>query len=90
VLPGLSFEIKRLVVTGWPWATTIVVEWRDFGRAGDGTAFTNQGVHVISLRWGRPTAIRIYCDTALLTQVLERNAACGVAEAVATPIVDEP
>jgi len=52
--------------------------------------FTNQGVHVISLRWGRTTAIRIYCDTALLTQWLERNAACGVAEAVAAPIVDEP
>jgi hypothetical protein len=47
-------------------------------------------VHVISLRWGRTTAIRIYCDTTLLTQVLERNAACGVAEAVAAPIVDEP
>jgi len=44
----------------------------------------------VLLRWGRTTAIRIYCDTALLTQVLERNAACGVAEAVAAPIVDEP
>ncbi|HUI22408.1 MAG TPA: nuclear transport factor 2 family protein [Methylocella sp.] len=88
VLPRLSFEVKRIIVTGWPWATTAVVEWHDFGHAADGTAIMNQGVHVVELRWGKTTAIRIYCDTALLGRVLERNAACGITEAVAQPIAD--
>jgi hypothetical protein len=35
----LSFKIN---VTGWPRATTAVVEWRDFGHTFDGKPFTNQ------------------------------------------------
>jgi hypothetical protein len=38
------------------------VEWRDFGHAANGMPFTSQGVHAVSLRWGKTTAIRIYCD----------------------------
>lgn len=88
VLPGLSFEIKTIIVSGWPWATAVAVEWRDFGKTLDGKPFTNQGVHFINLSWGKTTAIRIYCDTYLLKEVLSRNAACGLAEASAQPILD--
>ncbi|MGH6813430.1 MAG: hypothetical protein ACREDM_14190 [Methylocella sp.] len=42
----------------------------------------------MNLRWGRTTAIRIYCDSDLLMEVRGRKAACGIAEAVAAPILD--
>lgn len=88
VLPDVAFEIKTLAVTGWPRATAVVVDWREFAHTLDGQAFANRGVHVINLRWGKITAIRIYCDTDLLKEVLGRNAACGIAEASAEPILD--
>lgn len=50
--------------------------------------FANQGVHVIDVRWGKITAIPIYCDTDFLQGVLGRNAARGIAEASAEPICD--
>jgi hypothetical protein len=34
------------------------------GHTLDGQPYTNQGVHFTSLRWGRTTAIRIYCERA--------------------------
>ena len=37
VLPCLSFKIKHIAVSGWPWATTVVVEWRDFATLAGGT-----------------------------------------------------
>ena len=88
-LPGLSFEIKEIVMTGWPWATTLAVEWRDFRHTLDGQPFTDRGVHFMSLRWGQdhrdPHLLRY---TALLKKVLARNAACGLAEAVAESILN--
>jgi ketosteroid isomerase-like protein len=75
-------------VSGWPWATRVAVEWCDFDHTLDGKPFANQGVHFIDLRWGRTAAIHIDCDTDLLKQVLRRNAVCGLAEALAEPILD--
>ena len=32
VFPDLQFEIKTVIVKGWPWNTTAVVEWEDQAR----------------------------------------------------------
>ena len=29
LLPGLHFDIDRVLVRGWPWRTWVVVSWRD-------------------------------------------------------------
>ncbi|WP_424196280.1 nuclear transport factor 2 family protein [Ampullimonas aquatilis] len=87
-LPDLHFEVKNIVVEGWPWHTKAVAEWRDFGTTCDGIPFQNQGTHFITLRWGKVTELRIYCDTAMLEKVLDRNAQCGIEQAKALPITD--
>lgn len=88
VLPDLRFQVLRVQSCGWPWHTEATVEWRDSGRTLDGQPFANQGVHAVTLRWGRVRSLRVYCDTQMLAQVLARNAASGVAEAAAPPIED--
>jgi ketosteroid isomerase-like protein len=88
VLPDLTFEVRDIVVSGWPWNTRAAVEWRDSGACLDGHRFNNQGVHVIRIRWGKVTAVRVYCDTMVLADVLQRNAQGGIAEARLAPILD--
>jgi len=87
-LPDLRFDVRHIVVSGWPWHTEAAVEWRDGGTALDGQPFSNQGVHFVTLRWGRVSSLRIYCDTQVLADLLQRNARHGAAEAGAAPITD--
>jgi ketosteroid isomerase-like protein len=87
-LPDLQFDVRHIVVSGWPWRTVAAVEWRDHGTALDGQPFANQGVHFVTLRWGKVSSLRIYCDTQMLASVLQRNARHGATEAVAAPISD--
>lgn len=88
VFPNLRFDLKNITVNGWPWGTTIAVEWVDYIKAKDGTQFSNQGVHIFRIRWGKVTSLHIYCDTNKLDQVLAHQAAQGVSEAAAPPIQD--
>jgi ketosteroid isomerase-like protein len=88
LLPGLHFEVRRLVVTGWPWDTLAVVEWIDRASPKDGEPYLNEGVHLMRLRWGRVVGIRVYLDTQRLNDTFQRLAHNGVEEAVAPPIVD--
>jgi ketosteroid isomerase-like protein len=50
--PKLNFEIKNIAVSGWPWDTTVAVEWVDRAMPADGSPYVNEGVHIIKLRWG--------------------------------------
>ena len=89
IFPDLRFEIQNIVVNGWPWNTTAAVEWVDRIGTLDGSHHQNSGVHIIRLRWGRVVKIRIYTDTQKVAQLCELQASLGVAEAVASPIVDQ-
>ena len=88
VLPDLQFTVKQIVVSGWPWNTHAVVEWTDTGLCLDGHRVNNQGIHVITINWGKVSAVRIYCDTQVLADCLARNAAHGIGEAALPPILD--
>lgn len=88
VLPDLHFDVDSVVVRGWPWDTIAVVEWRDRFLLRDGQRCSNQGVHVLRLRWGRVVSLRIHCDTQKLQGILQTLQDQGVAEAGMAPIVD--
>lgn len=88
LFPGLNFEIRSIAVSGWPWLTTVVVEWTDRATPADQSSYVNEGVHVIRLRWGKVVYLRAYLDTAVLMATLEGLAAHGVKEALAAPIED--
>ncbi|WP_461112325.1 nuclear transport factor 2 family protein [Spirosoma jeollabukense] len=86
--PGLAFEIQNVAVNGWPWKTTIAVEWIDRATLADGSDYVNEGVHVIKMRWGKVVYLHAYLDTALTIAMCERLAAHGLSEALAAPIED--
>ncbi|MGW5349081.1 nuclear transport factor 2 family protein [Streptomyces sp. NPDC004031] len=88
LLPDLRFELTKVSAKGWPWDTVAFVEWVDHLTDREGNHYSNQGVHVIRIAWGKITELHIYCDTALLASVLDTLAAQGVSEASAPPVGD--
>ena len=88
LFPDLGFDLRNIVVNGWPWNTVIAVEWVDHLTTRDGQRQQNFGVHVIRMRWTKVTEIRIYCDNQRLAELCELQARSGVAEASADVITD--
>jgi len=86
VMPDLHFELDAIAVSGMPWNTTALVEWRDSFSLPDGTRRGNQGVHALRLRWGKVVSLRVYCDTAALAAILGEMAAQGRRDAALAPI----
>ena len=86
--PQLNFEVKNIAVSGWPWDTTIVVEWVDRAMPADGSPYVNEGVHIIKLRWGKAVSVHAYLDTQLVEALCHRLAAFSLEEASAPPIED--
>jgi ketosteroid isomerase-like protein len=86
LFPELRFAVDEVVVSGWPWRTTVTVRWRDWGKAADGGRYENRGCEVFEIRWGRATAIHQYLDTEVVQESLERMSGVGIAEASAPPI----
>jgi ketosteroid isomerase-like protein len=88
IFPDIRFDIRGIAVSGWPWDTTVTVEWTDFYVLRDGAPHENAGVHLIRLRWGRGVSVRIYCDTKLLLDNLAIQHRAGIAEASLPPITE--
>jgi ketosteroid isomerase-like protein len=86
--PGLNFEIKNVAVSGFPWNTTVAVEWVDRATPADGSDYVNEGVHIIKMKWGKVVYLHAYLDTQLTQALCERLAAKGIEEAHAAPIED--
>jgi len=86
LFPVLRFEVDDVAVTGWPWRTLAVVQWRDWGEAADGEPYENRGCEVFEIRWGRATRINQYLDTGVIRDSLARMASAGIEEAAAPPI----
>lgn len=75
LLPGLRLSLTGLVVTGWPWNTTVVARLSAAATLADGTSYTNEAVQWIQLRWGRMTDDYVLEDTARLAAALRRQTA---------------
>lgn len=88
VLPGLEFNVQAIAVDGWPWNTTVGVEWTNTGTLLDGSSYTNTGAHILRIRWGKIVSFHAYFhDIAAIDNALARVAAHGVTEAAAPPIL---
>lgn len=88
LFPGHDFEVTRVVSSGWPWKTTVAVEWTARLRPQAGDPYTNHGSHWISIRWGKATAFHAYLDTQRIAAASRDMAERGVEEASAAPITD--
>lgn len=87
LLPDLHFDLARIVVSGPPWNTTVVVDWQETNSGTDGVRTYNRGLHVVHIAWGRVTRLVICPDTVGLKATLDRLFAAGNEEAHAPPIV---
>lgn len=88
LLPGLQFDVKAIAVDGWPWNTTVGVEWTNTATLLDGGSYSNTGAHIIRMRMGKIVSFHAYLDdVAAVDDALARVAAIGVDEAAAPPIV---
>lgn len=87
LFPALSFEVRRVVVGGWPWNTWVAVEWVDRTQPLHGEPYTNEGAHWLRIRWGKVVYVHAYLDTQAVAEACRAMAEQGVEEAAAPPIV---
>jgi ketosteroid isomerase-like protein len=87
VQPNLHINVTNVWVTGWPWHTTVFVQWDGTARLLNGDAYVNRGLHVFTLRWGRVSALEEFQDSQAAANALAAQAAAGLEEAAAEQIV---
>jgi ketosteroid isomerase-like protein len=88
VLPTLQITVDHIWVKGWPWHTTVFAQWVGTATLLNGDAsYVNRGLHVFTLRWGKVYAIEEYFDSQAAARALAAQAAAGLEEAAADPIV---
>ena len=87
MLPGLAFHVRAVAVDGWPWDTTVGVEWTNDATLLDGSTYTNSGSHLIKIRNGKIVSFHAYLnDVNAIDDALTRLAAHGIGEAAAPAI----
>ena len=84
--PDLSLSVSDVWVKGLPHDTTVIIRWTSQATRPDGSRYDNHGVHVVSMRWGKATAIDANEDSQAVAGLLAQLADSGVAEAAAAPI----
>ena len=87
VLPNLQLEINDIWVKGWPWHTTVFVQWDGTATLLNGGGYVQHAIHVITLRSGEIHALDVFEDSQEVARALGAQAAAGLEEAVAEPIV---
>ena len=87
VLPNLNLKINNIWVEGWPWHTMVLVQWDGTARLLNGDGYFQHAIHVITLRWGKIHALDVFEDSQEVARALAAQAATGLEEAVAEPIV---
>lgn len=90
LLPGVTFNVLDIVVSGTPWNTSIATAVTVRARLADGSPYENVFNQFMRMRWGRVTEIRTLENTEVLQRAMDRLAAAGYAEAHAAPITDQP
>ncbi len=88
IFPGLKLEAKRIFVSGPPWDMVITTELRVSDTLPDGSAYGNNGVQIVRIRFGQIIEDHLIEDNIVLADVLERLIALGQAEAASNPLTD--
>jgi ketosteroid isomerase-like protein len=87
VAPNLRLSINDIWVNGWPWHTTVFVQWDGTATLLDGGPYSQHAIHVITLRWGKIHALDVFEDSQEVMRALDIQAAAGLKEAVAEQIL---
>lgn len=85
LLPG-KFIIYSITVSGPVWDTKAIVEFSDTVSPKFGKAYTNNGIQVVHLRFGKVYHVHTYVDTSKIEYALNVLFENGIAEARAEKI----
>jgi ketosteroid isomerase-like protein len=83
---SLDFDVKQVAVSGWPWRTTVAVEWVAHVTPIAGPRYDNHGAHLIGIRWARIVYIHAYEDSQAVAAAFQKLREAGIEEADAAPI----
>ncbi len=87
LMPDLVFIIEKVAISGPPWKTVAMLEWTDTLTDREGKVFSNPGVHVIQIAWGKVKSLAVFCDTKYLEGYFASLVKSGVKEAKMPPII---
>lgn len=87
VIPNLSITVTHINVKGWPNNTLTIVRWTATATLENGDPYKNEGVHFITLKWGKVVELDVYEDTLTVANGLEKQYLCGIKEAKASQII---
>ncbi len=85
-----TFEVQDVVVSGWPWRTTIATMVSVRAQVAGDRPYQNVVMQFMTMKWGKITSVRTLEDTVVLQRALDAAAAAGTTEAHAAPITDAP
>jgi ketosteroid isomerase-like protein len=71
--PGIQFTVHQVIVQGWPWNTLVATRFSLAAPRLDGSVYSNEGMQMVRLRWGRVVEDRLYEDTYKLEQELQQR-----------------
>ena len=83
LFPDIRFDVKDVIVTGWPWRTRAVVIAE--ATLDSDPAYRNYLAQLVEIRWGKLTKVRMHEDSQLIAKHLEQS---ELDEARAKPITD--
>jgi ketosteroid isomerase-like protein len=75
VFPDLQLEPETVVVGGWPWNTVAATRFHVRATLLDGHPYSNEGMQLLRIRWGRVVEDFLYEDTQRIAAALDRMAA---------------
>lgn len=87
LLPDLKLTITNVVVKGWPNNTLVIARWTAAATLQNGDAYRNDGVHFVTLKWGKITEMTVFEDSQAVANALEKQYESGLKEAKAGPII---
>ena len=84
---NMQRTVRDIWVKGLPHNTTVIGRWTSADTGPDGSAYSNHGVHIIKMRWGKIVEIDANEDSQAVSEWLKLQAQYGVEEASAPPIL---
>ncbi len=84
---NMQLTVRDVWVKGLPHNTTVIVRWTNTDAGPDGSAYSNHGVHIIKMRWGKIVEIDANEDSQAVAEWLKLQTRYGVQEASAPPIL---
>lgn len=73
--PGLRLTLQDVVVQGPPWNTSVVTWLTVRGTLADGSAYENEAMQWVRLRWGRMVEDTVLEDTLRLDRAYRKQTA---------------